>query len=508
MKKQNKKDEKSLKKIKNKAIREKLINTFKKRWLIKGTTTVTLIAILIAIFIGINLLVKKWDPTAIDCTKSKDYSLTEESKNRVKEIEKDVNIYFVGYEENSQDYLLAKQYSKVNSKIKAEILDITKNLELAKKYDLTSDSQEVVVVSDTNSRKLSAYDLISYDETYNTVSIAEQKITSAILNVTTDKIPKIYYLTGYTSFGLGENGYLSMFTEYLKNEVLEYEDLNILNTQKVPNDCDTLIIITPEKDFDDIVANSIINYIKNGGNILWLNGVYTEENNFKNVNKVLEQYGVNKFEKGVIYETNNKNTILNYPTCFAPTIEDTEILKNVKSSAGAIFLNATKINIDENKLEQLHIERTDLITSTESTYFTKNLTSNFNQKEDEKGSFVLGTHLIKTISEAKEDKEAVKSELIIFGNDYFISDQIMQDTSGNQYVTLYLANNADVVLNSIAHLTNNDEDIIIRKSYSDSETSFTPTDYEKTIIIIVIFAVPVLIMIVGIIVWVIRKRRN
>lgn len=503
-KEENNQDEKSLKKVRQ----HKFINNFKKRWLVNGLNTLILITILIVVFVLINLGIKKLDPTPIDCTTSKDFSLTEESKERIKKIDKEVNIYFAGFEESNQDYQLAKQYNKVNSKIKVENANITENLELAKKYNLTSDSPSVVIESDNGSRTLTEYDLISYDENYNTVDIAEQKITSAILNVTSEKIPKAYFLTGYTSFGLSKEGHLSLFAEYLDNEVLTYENLNILNTGKVPDDCDTLIIMTPEKDFEEGTANEIIKYIKKGGNIVWFNGVYTEEKELENVNKVLAEYGVNKFEKGVIYETNTKNIMLGYPTCFTPTIEESEILKNVKTSAGAIFLNATKININTEKLEELKVKKTNLITSDESTYFTKNLTSNSNEKEDGKGSFILGAQLEKTITEAKEDKEAVTSKLIIYGNDYFISDQVMQDTAGNQYVILYLVNNADVALNSIAYLTNNDQDITIRKSFSDSLTEFTPSERAKTIIAIIIFAIPVLIIIAGIVVWTIRRRRK
>ncbi len=519
-KKSVKKEEKSLKEIKQ----NRFINSFKKKWLIKGTTTVILIAILIAIFVLINVLVKKWDPQAIDCTTSRDFTLTEESKNRVKDIDKDVNIYFVGwdgieqsemasyYNGLSEQYELAKQYSKANSKIKVKTVDTTKNLELAKKYNVSNEDYSIIVESGKNSRTLTIGDLVTYDENYNTTIVAEQKITSAIINVTSEKIPKVYFLTGYTSFDLSEEGYMSLFKEYLENEVLTYESLNILNTQKVPDDCDTLIIMTPEKDFDEITANSIIKYIKKGGNILWFNGVYTEDTNYKNVNKVLAEYGVNGFEKGVVYETDSNNIILGYPTCFKPTIEDSTVLKDVKASMGAIFLNPTKININEDKLEELKVEETHLIESGETTYFTKKMSSKNN--EDEKGPFVLGAELEKTISEAvestdeKEAKDAVVSKLIIFSDDFFISDEILQDTSGNQYPVIYLGNNADVALNSIAHLTNNDQEITIRKSYSDSVTSFVPTDKEKGIILVIIFIVPILIIVFGIVVWILRRRKK
>ena len=503
------KEEKSLKKIKDNKKTEK-IQSFKKKWLIKGTTTILLIAILIAIFVLINYGMKKWNPTPIDCTKSQDYSLSEDSKSRVKKIEKDVNIYFVGFEENNKQYELAKQYNKANSKINVKLLDVSKDIQLAKQYDLTTESECVVVECGKVSRTIEAYDLQTYDSNYVAVDVTEQKITSAILNVISDKIPKVYFLEGYTEFSLDTS--LASLAKYLEDEVLTYEKLNILNKKEVPSDCDTLIITTPNKDFDDLTTDAIIKYINKGGNILWFNGIYDTNVNYKNVNKVLSQYGVKAFEKGIVYETDT-DKIFGQVTCFAPEIADTDVLKGIKNGA-AVLLFATKINIDEEKLESLKVVKNDLMTSSEKSYFTKNLTLEFNSKNDEKGSFIVGAEFEKTIKEAQEAtedskaQEAITSELIIYGNDYFISDYPIEIASGYQQSVFSLLNNADVALNSIAHLTNNDQDITIRKSHTDSQTSFTPSERAKTIIIAIIFAVPVIIIILGIVVWNIRRRRN
>ena len=501
--------EKSLEKIKKKKTFADFVQKFKKRWLINGISTLLLISIIFAVFIGINYGMKKWDPTPIDFTKSKDFTLTDESKERIKNIDKEVNISFVGYEESNADYKLAKQYNKTNSKIKVIIVDPSTNIEFAKKYDLTNESKSVVIECGENSRVLSSYDMISYDEQYNSVDIAEQKITSAIVNVTSDEKAKSYFLTGYTNFTLESNGLLASFAKYMKDEVLTFEELNILNTKKVPDDCDSLIIMTPTKDFDALVADEIIKYISKGGNILWLNGLYEEDKDFKNANRVLAQFGVNKFEKGIVYETDSKNIFLGYPTCFAPEITDNDILKNVKISSGAVFINATKINVDENKFEALKVTKTDLITSSDSAYFTKNLKSKPDSKQDEKGEFLLGAEFTKKISEAneKENKEEVNSTLILFSDDYIISDYAV--TSGQyQIPVIDLANNKDIVFNSLAKLNNNDQEITIRKSYSDSETTFTPSERDLRIIMCIIFCIPLFIIVVGIIIRILRKHRR
>ena len=82
----------------------KFLNTIKKRWLITRTNTLLLIAILIAIVVLINSIVQSLDLTPIDCTSNKQYTLTEESKERISKIEDSVSMYFVGYEDD-EEYL-------------------------------------------------------------------------------------------------------------------------------------------------------------------------------------------------------------------------------------------------------------------------------------------------------------------------------------------------------------------------------------------------------------------
>lgn len=144
--------------------------------------------------------------------------------------------------------------------------------------------------------------MVTYDtKTYETISVAEQKLTSAILSVTSNKIPKVYFLEGYTDFSLDKN--MNYLKAYLQNEINEIDTLDILSVGKVPDDCDTLVITTPSKDFDDVATTAITDYINSGRNILWLNAAVTTEQNFENVNKILAMYGVNPFQVGIRRET-------------------------------------------------------------------------------------------------------------------------------------------------------------------------------------------------------------
>ena len=130
----------SKKEKKQKAQKEKkpnkFIETIKKKWLINGTKTFILVVIILAVFVGISVLMKKLNLTPIDLTEDKLFTLTSESKDKVKDIDKDINIYFVGYSDDDSTLDLAKQYTKVNEKIKVEAVTQDSRPDLVQKYGI------------------------------------------------------------------------------------------------------------------------------------------------------------------------------------------------------------------------------------------------------------------------------------------------------------------------------------------------------------------------------------
>ena len=351
--------EKSLKKIKEDKEPNRFIQAIKKRWLIDGTKTLILVLIIIALFIGINFGMQELELAPLDFTQEKLYTLTDESKERVKNIDKDINMYFIGYTDDNSTVDLAKQYSKANEKINVEAVDINNRPDLAEKYGIESGTTGIIIECGDKSKVLTDSDLVTYDtSTYETISIAEEKLTSSIISVSSDEIPVVYFLEGYSDFSLSQNMY--MLSMYLENEINETKSLDILSTGKVPDDCDTLVIMTPSKDFDDIATNAIIDYINSGRNVLWLNAAVTTEQDMPNVNKILAMYGVNPFEKGIIRETDSSKMVVSSPDIIIPDVEYSTVTKDVYNTTGAVMVNATKINVDEDKLEELNVTKTDL----------------------------------------------------------------------------------------------------------------------------------------------------
>ena len=512
-KKQAKEEKKKIKAEKKQAKKEKkesnrFVQAMKRKWLIDGSRTLSLVLLILAAFLGINTGMKVLDLTPIDLTQEKLYTLTDESKERVKDIDKDVHLYFVGYTDDNADLALAKQYKDANERIVAEAVDEESRPDLVEKYGIQdTGSSGIIVECGDRSKVLTASDLVTYDSTtYETISIAEEKLTSAILSVTTDDIPKVYFLEGYSDFTLDYNMYY--LSVYLENEVTEVDTLNILSTGNVPDDCDTLVITSPSQDFSNEAKTAIIDYINRGGNILWLNAAMAISADLPNVNEVLALYGVNPFDVGAIRETDSSRMVVNSPDLVIPSLGYSKITEDIYSD-GIIFRYPTKININEEGLEDLKVVETDLVTTSESSYFRTdfNNSSAAAAEGEETGSFVVGAELEKTITEANEETgtSAVTSTLIIFGENYFISDYPF--TQESQYSAIQVSSyNKDLVLNSLAYLSDREEDITARKS--TGTVTYTATEQQDTIVRIIIFSVPAVIILAGLIVWQKRRRKK
>lgn len=512
-KKQNKKNVKQVennsKKQKNKEKKpNKFIETIKKKWLINGTKTLLLVAIILAIFFAINIGMQKINLTPIDLSQEKLFTLTDASKDKVKNIDKEIKIYFVEYENDDSTLDLARQYHKVNKNITVEAVKANDRPDLVQKYGIETGSTGIIVECGEKSKVLSSDELVTYDSaTYETVSIAEEKLTSAIQSVSTDDVPKVYFLTGYSNISLSSGlQYLNM---YLQNEINEVESVDVLTTGKVPDDCDTLVITMPSKDFDDIATNAIIEYINAGGNILWFQAATGKATDMPNVNKILGMYGISPFEVGIIREGDTSKMLSGSPDLILPEIQSTEVTKKLENSEGVIFINATKINtMDSDKLTELNVAKTELLKTSSDSYFRTNYTntSDSAQADEEKGSFTVGALMEKTITDANEEtgEKAKKSKLIIYGESYFITDVPL--TQSSQAPVIQYRQNKDLALNSIAYLVNREEDITARKS--TGTVTYTATETENRVILAIIFIVPVVIIVAGIVVWIIRRRKK
>lgn len=476
------------------------IEKIKKNVLIKKTTTFLFIVIIVALFISLSLCLHGLDLKPIDFTSEKLYTLTQESKDKAKEVKQKISINFIGITEDDPMIDLAKQYHNENENITIETATSTERPDLMKKYNLDEQyfSGAIVEGEGGKSKIISASEFYTYDQTtYEQIDITEEKLTNAIMYVSSEEIPQVYFLEGYSQFSLEEN--MAYFKQYVENEIVDCNSINLLQEGEVPEDCNELIITSPEKDFDDITTNAIIDYINKGGNVLWFNLLETEKQDLANVNKILAIYGVKPFEVGVITETDNTKMLSKLPTAIVPTLNYSEITKNTSL---VVLLNATKINfVSDEELEELNVEKTNLLSTSDKAIFRTDFTNySLNaSKGEEKGSFVVGALLEKKLDDEKTSK------LVIYGENAFASDVEIIQGSGTPGIGLYY--NVQLVVDSVTNLLNRqNNDLVIRKDTNTVQV--TLTEQQNIIVQSIIFAVPVIIIVAGILVWQHRRRKK
>ena len=78
--------------------------------------------------------------------------------------------------------------------------------------------------------------------------------------------------------------------------------------------------------------------------------------------------------------------------------------------------------------------------------------------------------------------------------------------NGYTMSTIDLYNNKDLILNSVAYLNERENTMTIRKNYDT--VKYTVTEQQNIIIMTIIFVLPVIIIVAGIIVWQARRRKK
>ena len=483
----------------------KLIETIKKKWIRDTVLTLALVLILISVFILINFLFINLDITPIDFTAEKLYTLSDESKEQVGKVEQNVTLYFFGYDEEDAAVTLAKQYHETNDKITIQLINTSERPDLAAQYGVSTNSQLVAVQSSQRYKIIDSSEMYTFDSsTYQTIDITEQKLTNAILDVTVAQKPQIYFLTGHGEYGIDSSEPMEQLKVYIENDVNDVNSLDLL-TSDMPETCDVLVIANPTSDFTDLETEKIQNYINNGGNIMWLQDPYAFtqlQGELTNVNKILSQFGIS-FSNGVVCEQSSSNMLVNSPDLIIPKMTYNDIVKDLYTDGMIALLDAGRItNVSDEELTNLGVTASPFLQSTDESFYREDITSDITTKNDtdEEGPFILGEILTKTID------DDTKSTLVAYSNALFATNYTIQ-LSNSIGTPITIRQNKDIVLNTIAYLSDREDAIRIRKDIG-IVTFETATEEEDRIVLCAIFGIPVLIIIAGIVVAIVRRVRK
>ena len=166
-------------------------------------------------------------------------------------------------------------------------------------------------------------------------------------------------------------------------------------------------------------------------------------------------------------------------------------------------LDSGKINtVSDEELEALGVTASPFLQSTESSFYREDINSDISQKldSDEEGPFVLAEILTKKIDDDTE------STLVAYSNALFATNYTVQ-ISGSIGTPISIRQNKDIILNTIAYLSDREDSIRIRKD--TGLVSFEAiTEKENRIVLWIIFTIPIIIIIAGIVISIVRKRKK
>lgn len=485
---------------------EKISLALRKRWLVNGIRTSIIAIALIAIFVFIQLILNIVELPEIDLTEQKRYTLSDASKNAIQAIDKEIKIYGYGFDEKSAEVKLIKQYCKANDKLTYETLTPETNYDLIKEYNLTEGYKLLVLQSGDVKRLVDSADFYSFDyTTLQEIDVTEQTITNSILSMAEENQSKVYFVTGHGEFSMAQE--VASFAAYLNNEALKIEALQLSSTTAIPDDCNTLVILGPAADYLDVEVQQVIDYINKGGDLFIAMDAVNMDVQFTNFQKILDLYGVT-VQNGYIVENSN-NALTQYPYIFAPEVSSTnKITKDIYTDSMMWLAYAEKLAIkNDDELENLHVTKDILLTSSDKAMFITNTSIALDQaiNNAETGQFVISALMTKTVNSESEDENKKESKLVIVGSGSFLTDYTISQLSEDSGM-FSLASNKDFGINAISVLVGKTNFVTIRKDMGNA--TYTPTETQNKIVLSIIFAMPVVIILIGIVIWIFRKKRK
>lgn len=453
-----------------------------------------MIALAIAVMAAANLVIgempSSW--TAIDLTSEKLYSLTDQTKEFVNNMQEDVTIYVI-VNEDSQDTTLGQtlqRYDDLSDHITVEYVDPTVNPRFHTQYtDSAISINSLIVVSDKRNRVIDYSDIYESSFDYSTYTSTttgydgEGQITSALDYVLSDDLPKVYLTEGHGEYSLS-----SSFTDALTKENVEYETINLMDYDTVPEDTACLIINGPQSDLSADDADKVISYLESGGKVILITGYTGSE--MPNRDALLEYMGMSVAD-GLVVEQ-DQNYYYRSPYYLLPDVSADTYTSGIYGNYYIFAPYSQGILIADEEAEDMTY--TTFLSTSESAYSKVDITNmeNFEKSEgDIDGPFGVGVEAIKALEEGE-------ATMVVYSCDQLFTDDANVMVSGA---------NQMMFVNTVGGFVDHEVSVSIPvKSYQVSYLTVNQSD-AVLIGLVTTIVLPVGCLAAGFVIWFRRRKR-
>lgn len=230
---------------------------------------------------------KRWD-----WTEDRLFTLSDRSQQVLRELDQDIQVY-VFLAQGEKDFAdietLLEEYKAVTPRIRVEWIDPDRDRAryqvLADKFgidtwlagELTLSQVPVVVTAGDRKWKVERHQLIVEDfDSFDDVDghkldlQSERAVTGAILEVTTGTPTRVCASAGHGEWELGSAGERSLdaVARELGWEKIEMEEIALSDSAGVPETCDALFVISPQRLFSPEEVSVVDRFLESGGNVL------------------------------------------------------------------------------------------------------------------------------------------------------------------------------------------------------------------------------------------------
>lgn len=447
-----------------------------------GMNMGTAILLMVVLLTAVNYIAysknKKWD-----LTQEKLNSLSKQTIQITKGLDKDLKL--IGFFKDGQPEIqrtkeifldVAQKMKFENPKISIEIYDPDKRPDLKKQYNISS-LGDVVILYDGKQKLISVLNLLQPEE-------AEEALINNIYVLTANNGKALYFTTGHNELDLNSDGAEGL--DHLKKSLtdLNYEvkTINLLETPKIPDDAQIVIMAGPKLPIYDGEIKSLTDYAKNGGRIL----VMADPGEKHDVSKLSAIFGVDYKNNFIIDFTGLRVAGTQYLAVGLSYPSNTGITRGFKANTNFNVTSEVDYRPMENITHQVLVASSPQSITRPSIVEEITLDSSKDKPKSRN---------IAVVAEGKLPGAEKKFKAIFYGDASFINNNDIQVSMMNR----------DLILNTIAYLADQKELISIRPK-KVGLSAFFVTDTQTLALLIGYALIPAIFMIAAGALW--YRRRH
>ena len=463
-----------------------------------GGSQMMLCAAAILIAILVNLIAARLPSTAtqFDLSSEGFFTLSEQTKNITAGLTEPVTIYLIaetGAEDDTVSTLLDR-YAASSSNITVEQIDPVLYPNFTANYTTESLADNRIIVESAkrfkvvDNSKIFVQDLSSYYTTgqVSTSFDGEGAITSALSYVVTDDLPVVYALTGHGEASLSQN-----LQNMIGKDNYTLSSLELLTEEGIPDDCDALLIVSPQADITEREKEAILSYMEKGGSVMLFADLITAET--PNLDALLEAYGL-QLERGIVIERGGNNFLAGgYYHYLLPDIKSHGITASLIENNKRVLLPAAQA-VTETASHRSSLSVTPLLTTTSESYLKPSayeMTTMEKETGDIDGPFPVGMAVT-------EEASGGTTHLAVFTSSYMLDDSFDQ--------IVYSAN-SDMFLSALGWMCQYEQSMSIHAKAVNSEVLVVPASAGNTWGMIMVIVLPLALLALGLLVTLSRRKK-